>query len=306
MKVNDIVYGKHEFSEPVLIDLINSKTIQRLKGISQLGLPDELFYRHSFTRFEHTLGVSILISKLSGSLKEQIAGLLHDISHTAFSHLTDWVWGNPEKEDFQDNMYHKFLYSKEIIQILEKHEYEPKQFENLENFSILEQHIPKLCADRVDYCLREIATSGEKKLAKQLFDNLIAYNGIIHFKTKEKALEFANHFLDYQKNHWAGAEGKSRYIIFSKALKEAMKLGILKEQDFFDLDEKTIIKKLEEDGNELIKKSINNLRNNKVEILQGIAKKRYVDPNILLNQKSVKLSEINPEYAKTLAEIISS
>lgn len=43
MIVQDIIYGSFEINEPVLIELINSKPIQRLKGIAQYGLPDEYY-----------------------------------------------------------------------------------------------------------------------------------------------------------------------------------------------------------------------------------------------------------------------
>ncbi len=33
----------------------------------------------------------MLVNRLGGSLEEQIAALLHDVSHTAFSHVIDYV-----------------------------------------------------------------------------------------------------------------------------------------------------------------------------------------------------------------------
>ena len=39
----------------------------------------------------------LLIKKLGGSVEEQIAGLLHDVSHTAFSHVIDYVFDNKMK-----------------------------------------------------------------------------------------------------------------------------------------------------------------------------------------------------------------
>ena len=37
LEINDRVYGKIVIDEPVLIELINSKPVQRLKGINQAG-----------------------------------------------------------------------------------------------------------------------------------------------------------------------------------------------------------------------------------------------------------------------------
>ena len=54
MKINDNVYGEEEIREQVLIDLINSKEIQRLKGISQFGIPEEYYHMLCFSRYDHS------------------------------------------------------------------------------------------------------------------------------------------------------------------------------------------------------------------------------------------------------------
>lgn len=51
----------------------------------------------------------LLLRKLGASLNEQIAGLLHDASHTAFSHTADWVLGHKETEDYQDIHHERIL-----------------------------------------------------------------------------------------------------------------------------------------------------------------------------------------------------
>ena len=168
--INDRVYGSIEIKEPVLIELINSKPLQRLKKIEQFGVPSAWYCFPGFSRFEHSVGVLILLKKLNASLKEQIAGLLHDVSHTAFSHVADWVFGSTiENEDLQDLIHKKILIQSEIPKILEKYSFKISEVSKIEDFGLLERSIPDLCADRVDYALREFMCWTNKEIVPFLF-----------------------------------------------------------------------------------------------------------------------------------------
>lgn len=103
MKINDRLYGEADL-EPVLTDLIHSKAVQRLNGIHQGGACFLVNPAWNISRCEHSIGVMLLIRRLGGSLEEQIAGLLHDVSHTAFSHVADDVF-NMENEDYHEQMF---------------------------------------------------------------------------------------------------------------------------------------------------------------------------------------------------------
>jgi len=164
MEISDSLYGNFKISENVLEELVNGKSIQRLKGISQFGIPEGYFHRKNFSRYEHSIGVFLLLRKLNASLEEQIAGLLHDVSHTAFSHVIDWVLGDPTKEDYQDLNHLKIISNSEIPKILKKHSFDYERISQLESFPLLERESPSLCADRVDYSLREIHHNGKKDL----------------------------------------------------------------------------------------------------------------------------------------------
>jgi HD superfamily phosphohydrolase len=82
MQYDDELYGRVEITEPVLLDLIASEAMQRTKGISQHGITALLGITPPFSRFDHSLGAMLLVRHLGASVKEQIAALLHDISHT--------------------------------------------------------------------------------------------------------------------------------------------------------------------------------------------------------------------------------
>ncbi len=153
MIVSDIIYGDYNVDH-VLAELIMSKPVQKLKGIHQGGASYLVNEEWNVTRYEHSVGVMLLIKKLGGSIEEQIAGLLHDVSHTAFSHVIDFVLENKE-EDYHEKIYQKVIIDSEIPCILKKHGYDYKDILfNESKWTLLEQPAPELCADRVDYTLR--------------------------------------------------------------------------------------------------------------------------------------------------------
>ena len=97
MIYKDKVYGDVVFKERILVDLINTDLMKRLKRVNQGGpfvllRPDHEWRKFKTTRFDHSVGVCVLLKKFNSSLKEQIAGLLHDVSHTVFSHSLDFLF----------------------------------------------------------------------------------------------------------------------------------------------------------------------------------------------------------------------
>ncbi len=306
MNIHDQIYGDFEINESILIDLINCQTIQRLKGISQQGTPQEYFHRKIFSRYDHSVGVMLLLRKLDADLNTQIAGLLHDASHTAFSHLIDWVIGDPSTENFQDSIFVDFLQKSEIPSILNKNGISLEVVSNLESFSLLETEAPSLCADRIDYTLRELINTEDTKTVQILLEDITSKSNRIVFKTKNIAEFFGKHYTKLQSEYWGGNETKARYIILSEALKLALSKKYLTIEDFFKTDN-YVLEKLIKINDEDINNALNKLRNGfKIKIVDknnGIQLKkkfRSIDPEVLVNNKIIKLSEISEEYKHLL------
>ena len=137
----DDIYGSFEV-EPVLQDLVFSKPVQRLKGIHQGGASYLVNKEWNVTRYEHSVGVMLLVRKLGGTLQEQIAGLLHDVSHTAFSHVIDFVLKN-ESEDFHEEIFEETIMDSEIPSILKQYGYSIEEIIQGDH-SLLEQPLPLL------------------------------------------------------------------------------------------------------------------------------------------------------------------
>ncbi|MDF1533521.1 MAG: HD domain-containing protein [Methanosarcinaceae archaeon] len=79
--------------------LVNTRQVQRLRKIQQLGLADVVYPGANHTRFEHSIGTMHTASIIANSLglepeevqKVRIAGLLHDVGHSALSHAVEGV-----------------------------------------------------------------------------------------------------------------------------------------------------------------------------------------------------------------------
>ena len=274
--------------------------MQRLKGIAQFGIPDAYSHLTSFSRFEHCIGVMILLKKLDASEEEQVAGLLHDVSHTAFSHIIDWVVGEGTKEDYQDNHHKKYILSTDIPEILERHGFSVDRIVDYHPFGLLERSLPDLCADRIDYSLREFPP----EVARKCFASLIVKDNMIVCKDEESALLFARNYLYVQTHHWGGAEDSIRYRVFADILREALQKNIISMEDFWQTDQFVVDKMLGANDEEIMQllsvfdqEYISALEESDQKIFR---KFRRIDPLFLENGKLIRLSSVNETFKEEL------
>jgi HD superfamily phosphohydrolase len=301
MIISDKIYGKVKITAPVLVELIQSPAMQRLKKIAQHGLPNEYYHFKGGNRFEHCIGVMLLLRKLGASEEEQVAGLLHDVSHTAFSHVIDWVVGSGKTEDYQDEHHGEIINSPVISKILKKYGINVQRIADYHHyFPLLEKDIPDLCADRIDYSLREFFLP----VAKRSFKNLTVFDNQIVFTNHKSALEFSTNYLKRQMEHWGGYEAVVRYAILAKILKKALKSKIILINDFLK-DDSYVINKMKKSNDKIFLETLLILRNKSlVNLNKGkvVAHKkfRHVDPLFLRGDVLVRLSSVDKKFKKEL------
>ncbi|EQD29223.1 metal-dependent phosphohydrolase [mine drainage metagenome] len=311
MQLDDRLYGRFEIDEPVINDILKCKDFVRLKGVSQSGfarLRDDDPTRYS--RFEHCTGVMLLLRKLGASLEEQVAGLLHDSSHTAFSHVIDDVFGTRENEDYAGDRLAEFLLDSELGEILAANGLDAKdmgEYEKTGRFQLLEQPIPALCADRVDNGLRYMLYAGidtDSCVGKLAQDDMkMVYTSI------DAARSFAFGFLDGTKKEWGNLGRSIESYYLADAIKRGIELGIASLEDFYLQDENHIVDALKNSGDSEILKDLDEIRHGpKFEIGDGkgsvfiMSKVRYVDPLIVENGKRVRLTDVDDGYKRALDE----
>ncbi|WP_212935993.1 HD domain-containing protein [Bacillus hominis] len=243
MVISDVIYGEFKVDK-VLEELILSKPVQRLKGIHQAGASYLMNEKWNVTRFDHSVGAMLLIKKLGGSVEEQIAGLLHDVSHTAFSHVIDYVFDN-ENESYHEEIFSSVVKNSEIPALLSKHGY---NYEDIllddSKWTLLERSAPELCADRVDYTLRDMYTYGYISLeeAQNFLDDLIVVNGKMVLQNIQIAEWFTKTYYKEVIDFFMKPINIYGNDMLAKTLKLALYKKVIHAEDFLLEDDELIVK----------------------------------------------------------------
>lgn len=316
MIIEDIAYGKEYIDEKVLLDLLNSKAVARIKSICNQGVPKEFLAdgEPDYSRYDHSTGVMIVLRRIGANVEEQAAGLLHDVSHTAFSHVADYVIGSGTEENYQDNMHSKyFAEGTELYEILKSNDMDPKRIAEPMNFGLLERDQPYICADRVDNSVRHMAHLKNTEFLNLVVPSIMAHDGYMAFTNIDAAREFA-----YAHEAWLpevygygglDADMDIRYYILGSAIKIAMKEGAVTKEDF-ELTDSEFLEKLDSPDIKEVETLLDFLRSNRKKILYETTDKdpkvilyskfRYVDPFFIKDNKLIRLSEAEPSYRERI------
>ncbi|PEJ07049.1 HD domain-containing protein [Bacillus wiedmannii] len=309
MVISDVIYGEFKVDQ-VVEELILSKPVQRLKGIHQAGASYLMNENWNVTRFDHSVGVMLLVKKLGGSVEEQIAGLLHDVSHTAFSHVIDYVFHN-EGESYHEEIFSSVVKNSEIPAILSKYGY---NYEDIllddSKWTLLERSAPELCADRVDYTLRDMYTYGYISLEEvhSFLEDVIAVDGKMVLRSIEMAEWFAETYYKEVIDFFMKPMNIYGNDMLAKTLKLALHKGVIHADDFL-LEDDELISKLQHcsdpEVHALLSKVHPNVKvkedRNNYDLYQK-NKVRLIDPPLLHEGKVVSLSVVS-ENIKRMSEI---
>ncbi|NLC51353.1 MAG: HD domain-containing protein [Firmicutes bacterium] len=180
--VHDIIRFDKE-TDKLILDLIETKEMQRLRYIKQLGFSSITYPGAEHSRFSHSLGTAYLAKRIVARLAEQrgiqekrwlkeitdnyylllCSALLHDIGHAPFSHAFENVTGikhekwtlqiinNPDTEVNQVLESHRKGFAKEVADVIAR--VHPCQ-------TVVKLISSQLDVDRFDYLLRDSLMTG--------------------------------------------------------------------------------------------------------------------------------------------------
>lgn len=185
--VRDPIHGDIKITG-CLIDLIETPEVQRLHNIKQLGFAHLVFPGAHHTRFEHSLGCSMIASQIADilALKETekklltCAAQLHDIGHGPFSHTLESIllqrFGVDHVDlteklilgDYAifDGKEQQFLSASSVHEILDKYQVDKKEIVKIIRGSVSKHaYLGQLLnstidVDQLDYLMRDAYYTG--------------------------------------------------------------------------------------------------------------------------------------------------
>jgi HD superfamily phosphohydrolase len=314
MRYLDSIYGEIELDEPVLLDLMQSQAMQRLRGVLQHGITALIGITQPVTRFDHSVGVMLLVRQLGGSLDEQIAALLHDVSHTAFSHVIDYVVDGHDSQSYHEEWKEAHIQNSDVPQALARHGYDWRHFLHEDGYPLLEQPAPRLCADRLDYFLRDSRDLGLATLDEvhHALDHLIVREGRIGVDGIEVARWLAHTYIAADKASWANFREVGLYEITARAIKTALQIGAITEDDFWGADDQLWRKLQAIDRSEvqkqlaLISPATQFAWDEMKPTFRVSTKLRTIDPDVLIDDRLMPLSALDADFARYRAEYLRS
>jgi len=165
--IKDSVHDHIEVSG-VADALLDTRAVQRLRRVNQLGTASLVYPSANHTRFEHSLGVyHLAVAALDGlgidgrrARRTEAAAILHDVGHGPFSHtIEDLIQRRTGKyhDDVAD-----LLTSGELAETLESHGLDPATVAGMvRGEGELGQVVAgELDVDRMDYLVRDAHHTG--------------------------------------------------------------------------------------------------------------------------------------------------
>jgi len=190
---------------------------------------------------------------------------------------------------------------------LKKHKIDLKKILDESNFPILERPLPDLCADRIDYFLRDphLPEGFDKE---RILDGLVIYKERIVFKDTATAIYFSRQYMEMNDLFWANHLDELLYFLMVDIMKIALKEKLIAHSDLFSTEDE-FLRKIQASNNKYIDNQIELIRNlskeqviiSKTKIPNGYlvkSKIRIVDPQVLSGDKLNRLSEIDLGYKK--------
>ena len=149
----------HNGIPEILSACLEAPCMQRLKGVGMnCGCEYTSFPRFAglrpYSRFDHSVGVGLIVWRFTRDEKQAVAGLLHDVASPVFAHVVDFLHGDYlTQESTEDGTEAIIARDETLTRVLSENGLTVDDVSDYHRYPIADNDSPKLSADRLEYTL---------------------------------------------------------------------------------------------------------------------------------------------------------
>lgn len=160
--------------------------------------------REPYSRFDHSVGVALLVWRFTGDIRQTLAGLFHDIATPCFAHVVDFMLGDSMTQEATEGGARAAIERSDSIQaLLRQYKLATDDGADYHRYPIADNDSPRLSADRLEYTLGNLVNYEfiPRDRAKWMLDALAVLRDEdgreeLGFVDPEAAAAFANGAMD--------------------------------------------------------------------------------------------------------------
>ena len=276
-----------------------------------------------FSNLDHSVGVALIVWHFTKDKKQTLAGLFHDISTPAFSHILDFMHGDYlNQESTEDLTKYMIENSKEIMELLKRDEIKVEEVCDYHMYPIADNDTPMLSADRLEYTFSDgLEIDGIFDLDKvnKIYKNIsVLKNENDEIELGFNNLNIAEEFIFNANKLWllisGGNEVNFIMQFWTDYLKESMKKGYIQEADLYKMSEFEIIEKIKKQADKKMVDILGVFQNSTeiersdIEVKDKYcvsikAKKRYINPLVENDNILKRVTDLSDEAKKIIEDI---
>ncbi|MBR2571140.1 MAG: HD domain-containing protein [Clostridia bacterium] len=246
------LYAFHEPLPGFLSDVVSAPAMQRLKGVGMncgCEYTDFPQFRSipSYSRYEHSLGVALIVWHFTGEPAQAVAALLHDVATPAFAHVVDFLKGDSLHQEATESGTRETIESSpEVLAALERRGLSVGEVCDYHRYPIADNPSPFLSADRLEYTFGNVlgyGIAGIERIREWYLDLDVGESESgepeLQFHTPALAETFA---MDALQCGMVYACREDRYAMqtLSQLLRDAIASGALDEADLMGTERQVL------------------------------------------------------------------
>ncbi len=299
-----------------LREACETDAMRRLRGVGMncgCEYTDFLRFRDlaPYSRFDHSLGVALIVWQHRHDKRQAMAGLLHDVATPVFAHVVDFLKGDYlAQEAIEAGTEAMILDSHELCAVLDKYGLTVDEVKDYHLYPVADNDSPRLSADRLEYSLGNMLGYGfaDRRTVESLYEDItVGTNECgeteLVFTHMEQASAFAGLALKCGEVYVCDED---RYAMqrLAEVLDDALKAGIITSDDLAATEPQVIAKLTADEKTAKAWRAFRALHATETadDARDGVwrkiyAKKRYIDPYVVGRER---VSALDADFSAAL------